>query len=157
MQTAEQPRNVGGRPKLPRGVDGKPVRAVERTASQQLIDRKMKGLTQVAITKALEGDGHLLRVLIDRGIPALRPVDQQGVLLPGLAECSTIEESVKLVRRGVADGRIAPAQAKEVLAYLKFEVELVDLGDALERIAELYASQGKSVPPDISAALAAKK
>ena len=119
--------NPKGRPKAYKGV----------SKLRDLIGKKAPELVARLLTAALdEGDTQAARLLMERAIPALKPIELPVALnLPddGLADQG------RAVIAALASGQLAPGQASAILAGLGAVAKLVETQELEARIAALEA------------------
>lgn len=89
--------------------------------------------------RAKAGDGHAARVLIERAIPALRPIEQPApITLP--------QGSLGDIGRGLlaaaGAGELAPGQAAQLLAGLGALARVIETDELEKRLAALEVAQG---------------
>ena len=117
--------NPKGRPKSYKGV----------SKLRDLISVKAPELVARLLTAALdEGDTQAARLLIERALPALKPIELPVSLnLPddGLADQG------RAVIAALANGQLAPGQAGQILAGLGAVARLVETQELEKRIAAL--------------------
>ena len=123
-----------GNPGRPRGSRNRITRLVEN-----LIEADAEQITRAAIEKALAGDGVLLRALLDRLAPPRRdPVVE--VDLPKLGDGADATPITSALVEGVADGTIAPAEAKAISEVVDTHLRAVEIRDIEERLRRLEDS-----------------
>jgi hypothetical protein len=101
-------------------------------AIEALLQGQHEALTQVAINKALEGDGVALRLCLDRLAPPRKDAPV-SFALPPIKSSSLLE--------AVAAGEVTPDEAGRVMALLTAHKALVETGDLESRIAALEAKR----------------
>ena len=120
-----------GNPGKPRGARHRITRAVEA-----LLDGQHESLTQVAISKALEGDMVALRLCLDRIAPARKDAPL-SVALPAVRTAQDAVEASAALLEAVAAGDVTPDEAGRVMALLTAHKQLLEAGELEERIAAL--------------------
>lgn len=109
-------------------------------ALRQQIEGAVPGIVQAMVSRALEGDPGAARLLMERAIPALRPVEQPvSVDLPE----TSLADQGRAVLAAVGAGELAPAQAATLLAGLSTMAKLIETDELVARVAALEASHGK--------------
>lgn len=91
-------------------------------------------------TQALAGDAQAIRIILDRVLPALRPVDVPITL--ELQADGTLAAQARAVVQAVADGDLAPAQAAQIVSALGGVAKLIETDELAARIAALEAKHG---------------
>jgi hypothetical protein len=98
------------------------------------------GVVQAMLSRALEGDPGAARLLMERAIPALRPVEQPvSVDLPE----TSLADQGRAVLAAVGAGELAPAQGAALLAELSTMAKLVEVDALAARAMALVASHSK--------------
>ena len=88
-------------------------------------------------TQALAGDAQAIRIILDRVLPVLRPVDMPTTLaLPG---DGTLADQARAVVRAAADGDLSPAQAAQIVTALGGVAKIVEVTELVTRIEALEA------------------
>jgi len=87
--------------------------------------------------QALAGDAQAIRIILDRVLPALRPVDMPTVL--ALPVDGTLADQARAVVQAAADGDLAPSQAAQIVTALGGVAKIVETTELVRRIAALEA------------------
>ena len=123
------PGNPGGPGRPPgRGVVAE-MRAALATDLQQIID--------ILKAQALAGDAQAIRIILDRVLPALRPVDMPTTL--AMPANGTLADQARAVLQAAADGDLAPAQAAQIVTALGGVAKIIETTDLVRRIEALEA------------------
>ena len=88
--------------------------------------------------QALAGDSHAIRILLDRVLPSVRPVELPTPM--DLPE-GNLARQAQAVVQAIADGDIAPSQAAQIITALCGVAKIVETTDLLDRIAKLEEKQ----------------
>ncbi|MFM0382844.1 hypothetical protein [Paraburkholderia dipogonis] len=151
--------NPRGRPKsLP---DGVRIRKRDvRTPAEKYLEKHAEELMKLAVEVAKgakpEADTAMLKTLIDRSTPTVRPTSKP-VVWPGVKATNTLERNTSLVLAHVANGGASAAEAAEFLGVLKLSIEIAERGNVVEQVAAIYRAKGLDVPPEIRASLVARE
>lgn len=94
-------------------------------------------IIDVLRAQALAGDPQAIRIVLDRVLPALRPVDMPTTL--DLPADATLADQARAVVRAAADGDLAPAQAAQIVTALGGVAKIVETTELEQRIAALEA------------------
>ena len=138
-ETAE--RAPGG--KFAKGNAGSPGRPPGRGAVAELRDKLATDVDQiieVLRAQALAGDPQAIRIVLDRVLPSLRPVELPISL--DLPE-GTLADQAQAVVRAAAGGDIAASQAAQIVTALGGVAKIVETTEILARIAALEATNAK--------------
>ena len=88
--------------------------------------------------QALAGDQQAIRILLDRVLPSLRPVELPTPL--DLPEGNLAHQAHAVVQ-AVADGDIAASQAAQIITALGGVAKIIETTDLLDRITKLEEQQ----------------
>lgn len=122
-----------GNPGRPRGARNRITRLVEN-----LIEADAEEITRAALRRALDGDGAILRALLDRLAPPRRDRTIE-IDLPRLANAEDATAITAALVDAVADGAVSPSEAKaigEVVDVHLRAVELHEIGERVRRLEE---------------------
>ena len=87
--------------------------------------------------QALAGDPQAIRIILDRVLPALRPVDMPTTL--ALPAGGTLADQARAVVQAAADGDLTPAQAAQIVTALGGVAKIVETTELVRRIEALEA------------------
>lgn len=93
-------------------------------------------------TQALAGDAQAIRIILDRVLPALRPVDMPTTL--ELPADGTLADQARAVVQAAADGDLAPAQAAQIVTALGGVAKIIETTELVKRIEALEAKHGNT-------------
>lgn len=88
-------------------------------------------------TQALAGDAQAIRIILDRVLPALRPVDMPTPL--ALPAHGSLADQARAVVLAAAVGDLAPAQAAQLITGLGGVAKIIESTELEARIAALEA------------------
>jgi hypothetical protein len=131
-------RAVGGR--FAAGNKESPGRPRGRGAVAELRDALATDLVQIIATlkaQALAGDAQAIRIILDRVLPSLRPVELPAAL--DLPEGGTLAEQARAVVQAAAAGDLAPGQAVQIITALGGVAKIVEATELMARIEALEA------------------
>lgn len=113
---------------------GSGVVAEMRVKLAQDMDAIIDRLRQLA----LAGDTQAMRILFDRVLPSLRPVELPVVMaMPD----DNLAQQARAVLHAVAMGDLAPAQSAQIMASLAGVAKIIETTDLLARIEKLEAQR----------------
>lgn len=92
--------------------------------------------------QALAGDAQAIRIILDRVLPTLRPVDLPAVL--ALPVGGTLAEKAHAVVDSAAVGELAPTQAAQIITALGGVAKIVETTELVKRIEALEAKHGNT-------------
>jgi hypothetical protein len=87
--------------------------------------------------QALAGDAQAIRIILDRVLPSLRPIELPALL--ALPAGATLAEQAHAVVQAAADGELAPSQAAQIVTALGGVAKIVETTELLQRIEALEA------------------
>jgi hypothetical protein len=87
--------------------------------------------------QALAGDPQAIRIILDRVLPALRPVDMPTTL--ALPAGGTLADQARAVVQAAADGDLSPAQTAQIVAALGGVAKIIETTELVRRIEALEA------------------
>ena len=120
-----------GNPGRPKGSRNHITRLVEN-----LIEADAEEITRAAIRRALDGDGAILRALLDRLAPPRRDRTIE-IDLPRLGDKADVTAITSALVDAVADGTIAPGEAKAIGEVVDVHLRAVELREMEERLRRL--------------------
>jgi hypothetical protein len=117
---------------------GKPKGTRNKTtvALETLLDGEAETLTRKAIEMALGGDATMMRLCIERVIPARRdrPINFE---LPPLVTTKDASIAMLKILEGVSKGELTPSEAGEISKVIENYAETVRLSELEQRISEM--------------------
>jgi len=123
-----------------KGQSGNPAGRPKGTAKvaklRSLIEADMPEVIAKVVELAKEGDMSAAKLLIDRVIPTIRPVEQPRVTLPA---GKTLTERGEAVLNAMQAGEIAPGEAQAAIGALAAQARLVEVAEIEKRLSELEA------------------
>lgn len=143
--------NPNGKKSADRGAGGRftvgnkasPGRPPGRGAVAEMRETLATDLHKIIETlraQALAGDPQAIRIILDRVLPSLRPVELPAALV--LPEGGTLAEQAQSVVQAAAAGELAPGQAAQIIAALGGVAKIVETTELLKRIEALEAKNG---------------
>ena len=115
----------------PKGSRNKATIAIE-----SLLQGQAEVLTQLAVTKALEGDSIALRLCMERIAPA--PKDQPVTfILPKMHKAMDASEAAGSVLKAVSDGELTPIEATRVMSLVDSYRRTLELTEIEQRLQAL--------------------
>lgn len=93
------------------------------------------------VTKARAGDSQAARLLLERVLPPMRPVEQaQPILLPS----GSLSDQGRAILAAIAAGQLAPGQGAQLLSAIAGLCRVVELDELARRLTALEGSHAKS-------------
>jgi len=114
---------------------GRPRGSGKSVALRQAIEKDVPQIVEALSEKALSGDATAARLLLERVLPALRPVTAP-VAIAGM-DSGTLTERGNVVLTNVASGNITADQARALMASLSSLCRVVETDEILVRLEAL--------------------
>ena len=138
--------NANGKKTEGRGAGGKfapgnkasPGRPPGRGAVAEMRDAlaaDLGGIIDTVKARALAGDTQAARIILDRLVPSLRPVEMPAVLT--LPAGATLAGQAQAVIDAAAAGELAPSQAAQIVTALGGVAKIIEATELLKRIEAL--------------------
>lgn len=93
------------------------------------------GIIDTVKARALTGDMQAARIILDRLVPSLRPVEMPAVLT--LPAGATLAGQAQAVVDAAAAGELAPSQAAQIVTALGGVAKIIEATELLKRIEAL--------------------
>ena len=132
----ENGRNTDG--KFTDGNSGRPKGSRNKAtiAIESLLEGQSEALTQIAISKALDGDSFALRLCLDRIAPPMK--DKPMVFpLPQMWDAMDASQAAGSVLSAVSEGTLTPIEATRVMGLIDSYRRTLELTDIEFRIKAL--------------------
>ena len=154
MNTPEERKRGRFAPGCSGNPSGRPRSKVTKAGVlRETLSPHMPTILQKLIDMALDGDIQACRILIDRVMPPLRPVEQAVEL--SLPADATLTAKGEAVLAAVSAGKIAPSQGVVLMAQLAALAKIVEVDElakrieALEGAGSLRARSIRDFPPKL--------
>lgn len=125
FKAGEPSANPNGRP---------PNSGARQKLFAELIEPKKNEIVGVALKLALEGNENLLRVLLEKLLPA-KPTDDPLPSIPLLQ--GTLAEQGRTVLNLITSGELTPSQGATLLQSITAQAKLIETDEILKRIEKL--------------------
>ncbi|AGA90545.1 hypothetical protein Thimo_1773 [Thioflavicoccus mobilis 8321] len=113
---------------------GKPRGAVSKTTKlRRSIERDLPDILSALVAQAKEGDVQAAKLLVDRCLPALRPVDAPTPVQLG----DTLTEHGQSVMAALSTGQLGVSQAASLLAALSALAKIIETDELTRRVEQL--------------------
>ena len=129
-------RGAGG--KFAPGNKARPGRPPGRGAGAEMreaLAADLGGIINTVKARALAGDMQAARIILDRLVPSLRPVEMPAVLT--LPAGATLAGQAQAVIDAAAAGELAPSQAAQIVTALGGVAKIIEATELLKRIEAL--------------------
>jgi len=121
---------------------GKPAGSGELQKLRASIAGDVPDILTRLVTAAKAGDVQAARLILERVLPAVKPIEQ-AVELP-LPDGATLTAQGRSVLAAVADGRLAPGQGAQLLAAIGSLARVTEIDELESRITKLEESNASS-------------
>ena len=121
---------------------GRPKSALTATDLRQRLARDAEQIIDSVVQAALNGDTQAARLVLERIIPAIKPIEQP-VEMP-LPNCETLTEHGRAVLSAVVAGELAPGQGAQLVSAIGGLARVVEVDELAARVAELEKRHVKS-------------
>jgi hypothetical protein len=115
--------------------NGRPPGVGKVTKLRESIAAHLPEIIAQLVTRAREGDAQAARLLLERVLPALRPVELPVELALPAGEGMTAQG--RAIVQAVADGTLAPGQGAQLLTGLGSLARIVEIDELEKRITQL--------------------
>lgn len=124
-----------------RASPGRPTGRGKVAELRDLLAQDMEQIITVLRKQALAGDPQAIRILLDRVLPSLRPIE-----LPTLLDIpqGNLAQQAHAVVLAVAKGDIATSQGAQIITALSGVAKIVETTELATRIQALETKHGKS-------------
>ena len=139
---------VGGR--FAPGNKASPGRPPGRGAVAEMRDAlaaDLGGIIDTVKARALAGDMQAARIILDRLVPSLRPIEMPAVLT--LPAGATLAGQAQAVIDAAAAGELAPSQAAQIVTALGGVAKIIEATELLKRIEALESISGTGLQRQI--------
>jgi len=109
---------------------------------REMLATDLDKIIGVVRAQALAGDAQAIRIILDRVLPALRPVDMPTAL--ALPADGTLADQAHAVVQAAADGALAPSQAAQIVSALGGVAKIIETTELVRRIEALEVKSAKS-------------
>jgi hypothetical protein len=116
---------------------GRPPGRGPVAAMREMLGADLDSIIDVLRERALSGDAQAIRIILDRVLPSLRPVEAPTALALPLG--GTLAAQAQAVVQAVADGDLAPAQAAQIVSALGGVAKIFEATELVRRIEALEA------------------
>ena len=118
---------------------GRPKGAGKIALLRETIAEAVPDILAALIAQAKAGDVAAARVLVERAIPAIKPVELPAAI--ALPTDATLTAQGQAIMGATAAGTLAPGQGAALLAALGTVAKLVETDEVLRRIAALESAR----------------
>lgn len=105
----------------------------------QVLARKGKGVLKKAIQVALAGDVSAMRLILERALPKERIV---VLPLPKIRNAQDAMQALAVIMDSASEGTITPHEASDLSSLARAYVELAELHEVRQRLADIEARLG---------------
>ena len=117
---------------------GRPRGASQAAKLREAINADLPEIIKALVRQAKEGDVQAAKLLLDRSMPALKPM-QQTATVQGLKGKTPTQQAL-LVIAAMAEGQLTPEQAQTMLAGLTSFSRIKELDEIEKRLSALESN-----------------
>ena len=140
MATRRKPPAAAWKPGQSGNPKGRPAGTGEVAKLRAAIAGNVPAILESLTTAALAGDVQAARLLLERALPPIKPVEAtQALSLPD----GTLTEQGRAVLAAVAAGDLAPGQGAQLLAAIGTLGKVAEIDELAARVAALEAPHAK--------------
>ena len=114
---------------------GRPPGRGTVAALRETLAQDVDKIIEVLREQALAGDAQAIRIILDRVLPSLRPIELPAVLT--LPSSGTLADYARAVVQAAADGNLVPSQAAQIVTALAGVAKIVESTELVKRIEAL--------------------
>ncbi len=118
---------------------GRPRNTGQVAKLRALLEPDAPKLLEKAKALALEGDGVMMRLCLERLVPPVKTRDDP-VEIPGLKDATTLKEKGDTIINALAEGYIGPNEAATLMQMVGAQARVIEVDDIEQRLAALEAA-----------------
>jgi hypothetical protein len=141
--TTRKPPAAAWKPGQSGNPKGRPTGTGEVAKLRAAIAGNVPAILESLTAAALAGDVQAARLLLERALPPIKPVEATQAL--SLPDDGTLTEQGRAVLASVAAGELAPGQGAALLGAIGTLARVVEIDELTGRIKALEAAQVKKV------------
>lgn len=120
---------------------GKPRGTVSKTTRlRRSLEKDLPDVLAALVDQAKSGDTQAIKILLDRTMPALRPVDAPTPIQLG----DTLTEHGQSVMAALSTGQLGANQAASLLAALSALAKIIETDELVKRVEALEEARNES-------------
>jgi len=120
---------------------GKPRGTVSKTTRlRRSLEKDLPDVLAALVNQAKSGDTQAIKILLDRCLPALRPVDAPTPIQLG----DTLTEHGQSVMAALSTGQLGANQAAQLLAALSALAKIIETDELVKRVEALEEASNES-------------
>lgn len=127
--------------KFSKGKSGNPAGRKPGTSQaaklRQAIENDLPDIITSLVDAAKTGDTSAAKLLLDRAIPALRPITQATEFK--LDSTTSLSNQAKQVMKAIADGELSPDTGSQMLSGLSGVAKIIETDELTSRLEKLEA------------------
>lgn len=102
--------------------------------------KELPEVLEALVAQAKAGDTGAIKLILERTVPALRPVDA-AVKIPGKRGKDSMQDRIEGITDLMLSGELPASVAASLLDVLTARAKMVELADLQQQVAELKAAQ----------------
>lgn len=119
--------------------EGRPRNTGQVAKLRALLEPDAPKLLEKAKELALEGDGVMMRLCLERLVPPVKTRDDP-IDIPGLKDATTLKEKGDAIINALAEGHIGPSEAATLMQMVGAQARVIEVDDIEQRLAALEAA-----------------
>ena len=120
---------------------GRPPGRGQSAQFREALASKLPAILESVVKAAIEGDMTAARLVLDRCMPALKPIEAtiEGLALP----TGTLTQQARDILASVSRGEVAPGQAAQLVASIGAVAKIAEVDELTARIEALEKAHGQ--------------
>ena len=120
---------------------GRPPGRGQSAQFREALAKRLPEVLQAVVDAAIAGDMQAARIILERTLPALKPLESsiEGMALP----TGTLTQQATDVLSAVARGELAPGQGAQLVASIGAVAKIAEFDELTARIAALEKAHAK--------------
>ena len=121
---------------------GRPPGRGQSAQFREALASKLPAILESVVKAAIEGDMTAARLVLDRCMPALKPLEStiEGMALP----TGTLTQQARDILASVSRGEVAPGQAAQLVASIGAVAKIAEVDELTARIEALEKAHGNN-------------
>lgn len=123
---------------------GRPPGRGQAAQLREALASKLPEVLEAVVTAAIAGDMTAAKLVLDRCMPVLKPLEQpiEGMALPAMN--ASLTQQARDVLASVSRGEVAPGQAAQMVASIGVVAKIAELDELTARIEALEHAHGNT-------------
>ena len=120
---------------------GRPPGRGQSAQFREALAKRLPEVLQAVVDAAIAGDMQAARIILERTLPALKPLEStiEGMALP----TGTLTQQARDILASVSRGEVAPGQAAQLVASIGAVAKIAEVDELTARIEALEKAHAK--------------